>query len=291
MSDLFKFKKDEAGNYVAVGIKKVNIHSSLLPNGRRNFYEVYIREVARFDCATMKCQLSTDNGFTNEKNQKFYVLMKHFGFTEQELLSPTDWITNCHPSIIPMVIAGLFAVGSVYDGLKKEEDGSYSMKKAQRPLWDTDELYIATKKAVRLIEAGDTSAREAAKDVVPLFKKACGILDRDAVDNYTKKWKEDGNAKNVIPFLTSLTHHYTKSNTLHLKMVKNPLDNKFAFENYFLLWILSEGEVIKKQLKEKASAPIASNLIAEAQKKAEKQEKAKLEAQKKAGEKASKETK
>lgn len=261
-TNFYTFTKNKETKKLQLTTATMHLHSSLLEEGRKQFEVTFTKEYARIEYFKLQVKILNEKA-TDDDFEKSALLEEAFGFTPT--MSKVTDFTGVIPELRGLLILSLCAhFGGLLEDITSDYDEETNRTKykikLQRFSWGLDKFYNKVKSAIIDFKNGTKTFEQIIDVVKPLYNEATTLPNHDAVDGICKKWEESTRAKQTKAFLMGLLPHY-KLNRYSRIEERSPLYSLAQFEQYFLMWLVSEGELNSKTKVDKNTKTNASTFI------------------------------
>ena len=229
-------------------VNDINVHSSVLDV--TSFKEVYAREISKARYARLIVK-DFNEGCTNDEVSEMTILQEYYKFpviaNKKDLLILSTSFDGLNKELINLMCATLMVHGALFE-VNKDKNGDYFYKKIVLPIPTLKDFYTKSKDIIPQIETGATTLEEAVNVIKPLYNDCTNIINHDAVKDVCKKWVESTKEKNTRLFITGLFNSWKVTRSNRIKG-DSPLKSFETFQNYVLMWLVTEGTMQTKQNK------------------------------------------
>ena len=241
---MYSYKINKKTKELELVTEMMNIHPSVIDT--KKFDEIFTREYARFEFFQLQAKIMNGKATTDDET-KFNLLVDEFyHFSEND----SEWdISDCPEGLKPLMILTLFAHGKMIKSYEYNDDDNKYVIKSESLVLGLKDLYNECRKAVLDVENGNMSIEDAVKIVKPLYNDATKIINHEAVEGVCKKWENSTKEKVTRAFVTGLLSRYKLTRSNRIK-AESPLKSLPAFEKYFAMWLVTNGEMVKNKKKQ-----------------------------------------
>ena len=242
-------------------VNDINIHSSVLDV--TSFKEVYAREISKSRYARLMVK-DFNEGCTNDEISEIAILQDYYKFpviaNKKDLLILSTSFEGLNKELVNLMCATLMVHGALFE-ISKDKNGDYFYKKIILPISSLKEFYTKCKDIIPQIETGATTLEEAVNIIKPIYNDCTTIINHNAVKDVCKKWVESTKEKNTRLFITGLFNSWKVTRSNRIKG-ESPLKSFETFQNYVLMWLITEGTMQTKQNKPVKDSYTWDNFVA-----------------------------
>lgn len=249
----YKIARNKESKVLEFKTADLNLHSSLLADGRKIYERIYTREMARKETFELFAKIDNNEAKLQDL-EKFELLQTAFPFTRDDCVTNLEGLPK---ELVSMMILNLWAQGAFINGYLSKVDATTheptgEMYVHREPLGlHMYDLYSVCKRTIPEIVSGAQTLENVVDTVKEEYRKNVHVIDHPAKDGICKKWVESEKEHKTRAFVVGLFDNYKMTRTNRLK-VDSPLKSQEAFEKYVAMWIISEGKIVEKKKKVKS---------------------------------------
>lgn len=271
---MLSMKKNHKTGAYEMATKAMNIHPMVKAEAVPAFEEAFSREMLRFETARIFVKCYNGVNVTEDDNAKFELLLDTMENQYDVIMVRPDGTINedafktslyiydsknadiCNDSNLQTLLYYTILAhnGNTFlTGIKAEENDlgltEYKLVyNAPIKITELDGLYTSLKKNLPSVFSGNVNLADMAKAIKQDYEKAVSFFCSEKESAGAKKWTVSVKLHERSDFINGLygTHKLTKFNKIKRT---SPMDSFPAFQSYFLMWLVTDGAMVKKSKK------------------------------------------
>ena len=266
-------KNNKTGAY-EMTTKAMNVHPMVKPEAMAAFENAFSREMLRLETARIFVKCYNGKNVSEDDSEKFKILIDTMESQYGVIMINADGTINedafqtslhiydagnadiCNDANLQALLYYTILAhnGNTFlTGLKSETNDAgineYSLKyNPQIKISELEGLYSYLKKNLPNVFAGNTNMEALSKSIKLDYEKAVSFFGSKEESAGTKKWTVSVKLHERSDFINGLygVHKLTKLNKIKRS---SPMDSFPAFQSYFLMWLVTDGIMVKKSKK------------------------------------------